>query len=303
MGGGALGGNVTVAAEFNVFADPEAAAIVFTAECPVRMCGLDLTHQVTGNQALVDRLTEVGGPAATLVAEIVSTELAAFGRYATSSPEPPLHDPVALLAVTHPHLFEEIPTPIHVETADGLSRGTTHVDRRLVTAQGTRPTDAGHRTTWVHTVDGAAALDLHRGRPPPLGLTVLPRNRFGRLRCGSRYGRRCDDHRGFDRCPPRRAEPAARRTGRALRGLRRATVGRTFAGSESWWPPRPTPGADAPERRHRPGRRPRLRRPRLLRLGDRHAQPRRAGRRRACSAPTSTSRPCARPPGRRCSPA
>jgi inosine-uridine nucleoside N-ribohydrolase len=160
MGGGALGGNVTVAAEFNVFADPEAAAIVFTAECPVRMCGLDLTHQVTGTQSLVDRLTEVGGPAATLVAEIVSTELAAFGRYATSSPEPPLHDPVALLAVTHPHLFEEIPAPIHVETAHGLSRGTTHVDRRLVTAQGTRPTDAGHRTTWVHTVDGAAALDL-----------------------------------------------------------------------------------------------------------------------------------------------
>lgn len=159
MGGGALGGNVTVAAEFNVFADPEAAAIVFGAECPVRMCGLDLTHQVTGNQAVVDRLAEVGGPAATLIGEIISTELAAWGRYATSSPEPPLHDPVALLAVTHPQLFEEVAAPIHVETAHGLSRGTTHVDRRLVTAEGTRPADADHRTTWVHTVDGAAAID------------------------------------------------------------------------------------------------------------------------------------------------
>ena len=159
MGGGALGGNVTVAAEFNVFADPEAAAIVFSAECPVRMCGLDLTHQVTGNQALVDRLHAVGGPAANLVAEIVSTELAAFGRYATSSPEPPLHDPVALLAVTHPELFQERVAPIHVETGGTLSRGMTHVDRRLVTAQGTRPGEGDVRTTWVHTVDGSAALD------------------------------------------------------------------------------------------------------------------------------------------------
>ncbi|WP_426572622.1 nucleoside hydrolase [Aquihabitans sp. McL0605] len=160
MGGGALGGNVTAAAEFNVYADPEAAAIVFGADCTVRMCGLDLTHQVTGNQALLDRLATVGGPAAVLVTEIIATELAAFGRYASSSTEPPLHDPVALLAVTHPHLFTEQATPIHVETAGNLSRGATLVDRRIFTAQGTRPSESGARTRWVHTVDAPAALDL-----------------------------------------------------------------------------------------------------------------------------------------------
>jgi inosine-uridine nucleoside N-ribohydrolase len=160
MGGGALGGNVTVAAEFNVYADPEAAAIVFDAPCPVRMCGLDLTHQVTGNQALVDRLRAVGGPAAELVADIIDTELTAFGRYATSSPEPPLHDPVALFAVTHPHLFQGRQVPIQVETSGIVSRGATLVDRRLVTAAGTRPADAGATTEWVHTVDGSAAVDL-----------------------------------------------------------------------------------------------------------------------------------------------
>ncbi|MCU1371404.1 MAG: Ribosylpyrimidine nucleosidase [Ilumatobacteraceae bacterium] len=156
MGGGALGGNVTVAAEFNVFADPEAAAIVLTAECPVRMCGLDLTHQVTGNDALLQRLRAVAGPAANLTREILETELAGYGRYASAAAEPPLHDPVALLAVTHPHLFQEELRPIHVELAGSHSRGTTHVERRV--AAGSAVT--GEPTTsWVHTVDGAAAID------------------------------------------------------------------------------------------------------------------------------------------------
>ncbi|CAN5610797.1 pyrimidine-specific ribonucleoside hydrolase RihA [soil metagenome] len=160
MGGGASGGNITPAAEFNVFADPEAAAIVFGADCPVRMCGLDLTHQVTGDAAYAQRLRTIGGPAATLVAEIIEDELANFGRYATNTAAPPLHDPVALLAVTHPHLFEGTVTPIHVETGGHLSRGATIVDHRLVTAQGTSPQDLGVKTEWVHTVDGPAALDL-----------------------------------------------------------------------------------------------------------------------------------------------
>jgi inosine-uridine nucleoside N-ribohydrolase len=161
MGGGALGGNVTAAAEFNVYADPEAAAIVLAATgCPVHLCGLDLTHQVTGSPELVARLRDVGGPAAQLCAEVVETELAAFGRFATSSPLPPLHDPVALLAVTHPQLFERRRTPIHVETGGTHSRGATLVDRRLVTAEGTRPGEADVSTHWVHHVDGPAALDL-----------------------------------------------------------------------------------------------------------------------------------------------
>ncbi len=161
MGGSAKGGNVTAAAEFNVFADPEAAAIVFAADCPVRMCGLDLTHQVTGNADFAQRLRTVGGPAATLVAEIVEDELAASGRYATSSPGPPLHDPVALLAVTHPELFVGTVTPIQVETGGALTRGATVVDHRLITAQGAAPGDgAGVRTEWVHTVNGSAALNL-----------------------------------------------------------------------------------------------------------------------------------------------
>jgi purine nucleosidase len=126
----------------------------------VHLCGLDLTHQVCGSPELVERLRAVGGPAAQLCVEILETELASFGRYATSSPLPPLHDPVALLAVTHPHLFERQRTPILVELGGTHSRGATLVDRRLVTAEGTRPADEEVQTHWVHTVDGDAALDL-----------------------------------------------------------------------------------------------------------------------------------------------
>jgi inosine-uridine nucleoside N-ribohydrolase len=157
MGGGALGGNVTTAAEFNVFADPEAAVITLTADCRVRMCGLDLTHQVTGDATYLERLRAIDGPAATLAAEILATELKGYGRYASSAAEPPLHDPVALLAVTHPHLFAEERRTIHVELAGSHSRGTTHVERR-VAAGSTGASDP--TTSWVHTVDGPAALDL-----------------------------------------------------------------------------------------------------------------------------------------------
>jgi inosine-uridine nucleoside N-ribohydrolase len=159
MGGSAAEGNVTAAAEFNVFADPEAAAIVVRASCPVRMCGLDLTHQVTGDQGLVNRLRALGGPAAVMVAEVLESELAAFGTYASSTEDPPLHDPVALLAVTHPHLFTGVRVPIAVETGGHLARGATIVDRRMVTATGDRPAEAGVTTEWVRHVDADAAIE------------------------------------------------------------------------------------------------------------------------------------------------
>lgn len=159
MGGSAAEGNVTAAAEFNVYADPEAAAIVFGASCPVHMCGLDLTHLVTCDQTLADRLRAIGGPAAILVAEVVDAQLSAFGSYASATEDPPLHDPVALLAVTHPHLFRRRRVPIAVETGSGIARGATIVDRRDVDRRGTDPA-GGVTTEWVFDTDGDALIEL-----------------------------------------------------------------------------------------------------------------------------------------------
>ena len=160
MGGSASVGNVTAAAEFNVWADPEAAAITFSARCPVLMSGLDVTHQVLIDRPFADRVRAVGTPVATVVADLFAHELDRYGSYATATPLPPMHDPVALLVVTHPHLFEHRAVPIAVETGGGLTRGMTVVDRRTRTRDGEDPSAGPVTTRWVHTADGPGVLDL-----------------------------------------------------------------------------------------------------------------------------------------------
>ena len=60
MGGGYSKGNVTAAAEFNIYCDPEAAQIVFSAGWPVTQVGLDLTHQALATPEVIDRITALG---------------------------------------------------------------------------------------------------------------------------------------------------------------------------------------------------------------------------------------------------
>lgn len=158
MGGGAGEGNVTAAAEFNVWADPEAAAVVVGARCPVLMSGLDVTRTYLADRDLSARVRALANPVASFVADLFDHELDRFGSYATSVDAPPIHDPVALLAVTHPHLVATRRTPILVETGGTHSRGATIVDRRLATRDGRPPGSA--TTAWVHGLDAAAAREV-----------------------------------------------------------------------------------------------------------------------------------------------
>ncbi|MCB1004712.1 MAG: nucleoside hydrolase [Acidimicrobiales bacterium] len=148
MGGGATTGNVTPTAEFNVWADPEAAAVVFEAgaRVPVRMAGLDVTHQVRMHGEDGDRLRATGTERGAFLADL----LAYYGRSgrggAAAPAGSPMHDPLAVLAVTHPHLFTHARRPVHVELA-GTTRGMTVVD--------TRP----HAPADAATCDVAEAVD------------------------------------------------------------------------------------------------------------------------------------------------
>src|SRR5438874_11088071 len=71
MGGAYTRGNTTPAAEFNIHADPEAAAIVFTAGWPLTMVGLDLTHQALPTPAVLDRIAALRTPGARIAVQLM----------------------------------------------------------------------------------------------------------------------------------------------------------------------------------------------------------------------------------------
>lgn len=129
MGGSTRGGNVTAAAEFNIWADPEAADVVFRSGAAIRLCGLNLTHQLKTSAQLLNRIRRLESRRASLAVEVLEylhdRMLALTGEAAAA-----LHDPCAVLAVTHPELFEFAVRPIAVALEDPLTRGMTVVDER-----------------------------------------------------------------------------------------------------------------------------------------------------------------------------
>jgi inosine-uridine nucleoside N-ribohydrolase len=124
MGGSAGRGNVTPAAEFNIWADPEAAAIVFGAGWTVRMIGLDVTLRARATGAVQQRMRDFGRLGTDLV-------LPALSRYADSADsvgEPPVHDVCAVLCVVSPEVFTYTSAQVQVETTGWLTSGMTVTD-------------------------------------------------------------------------------------------------------------------------------------------------------------------------------
>jgi inosine-uridine nucleoside N-ribohydrolase len=130
MGGSVGGGNVTAAAEFNIWADPEAADLVFRSGARIRLCGLNLTHQLKSDAALVERLAGSGSRCGAFAAQLLRF-LHERMRALTGEPRAALHDPCAVLAVTHPELFQFEPRPLSVELTGTHTRGMTVVDERF----------------------------------------------------------------------------------------------------------------------------------------------------------------------------
>lgn len=130
MGGGLDFGNVTPAAEFNILVDPEAADVVFRSGLPLIQAGLELTHQWLIGPAEVQRIAAIGGRAAGFCAELLTAFGEAYARHYGGAPAGPLHDPCAVMALTHPHLFERQPQRVVVELEGRHTRGMTLADRR-----------------------------------------------------------------------------------------------------------------------------------------------------------------------------
>jgi purine nucleosidase len=153
------GGNITASAEYNIYADPEAADIVFKSGCNIIAFGLDATHQVRGTQAWVEAIKALDTPIARLAADMLafSNALPANLMDTTEPDQPatgaPLHDPCVIAYLLAPEAFQLRPCRIEVETQSTLTRGHTAVEFRPAVA-------GAFNAHWVSKADPDAVLSL-----------------------------------------------------------------------------------------------------------------------------------------------
>ena len=126
MGGAIAEGNITPAAEFNIWADPEAAARVFASELDVTMVGLDVTHQALLGPGVEERL-RAAGSIGTFVAEL-NVFFSRYHRDTYGWDGAPIHDAVAVAHVIRPELMETRHRNVEIELESELCRGRTVVD-------------------------------------------------------------------------------------------------------------------------------------------------------------------------------
>lgn len=126
--GGAIGlGNTTPAAEFNIYADPHAAHVVFTSGARIVMTPLELTHQVLATQDRVEAIRGLGSEPARQIAGILSAypKTTHFG-----STGGPLHDPCAVAWLLWPELMGGKECRVEIEMSSGPSLGRTVIEWR-----------------------------------------------------------------------------------------------------------------------------------------------------------------------------
>jgi purine nucleosidase len=146
MGGTIAGpGNITPAAEFNVYCDPRAAQTVLRSRATKTLIPLDVTNQIVLGYNLFDQLpddsTKVGRFLRKLLPPAFRNYRQQFGLEGIH-----VHDTVALMSVIHPELFTTVEMAGDVETAGELTTGMTVFDRRRVPA-------------WRHNL--AVATEMH----------------------------------------------------------------------------------------------------------------------------------------------
>jgi inosine-uridine nucleoside N-ribohydrolase len=131
MGGG-LFGNRTPTAEFNIWADPEAAAMVVDYGGPLIMAGLDVTHQLQATPERIDGVRQLPGRLAATLADLMQFFSSTYLSRHENMQGAAVHDPFAIMALTHPELFTRSFSHVAVETAGQHTRGMTVIDQRTL---------------------------------------------------------------------------------------------------------------------------------------------------------------------------
>ena len=128
MGGGCFeGGNITPAAEFNIYVDPHSAAVVFGAGIPITMMPLDVTHKALTTTRRNGALRALGNRTGIAVAEMLGF-FERFDEAKYGSDGGPLHDPCTIAWMIAPEMFSGRHCNVEIETASELTMGMTVID-------------------------------------------------------------------------------------------------------------------------------------------------------------------------------
>lgn len=120
-------GNITPAAEFNIYVDPEAADIVFKSGVPLVVMPLDVTHKALVTKARNDAFRALGTPVGLAVAAMTDF-FERFDKEKYGSDGAPLHDPCVTAYLVAPELFSGRHINVEIETSSALTRGMTVAD-------------------------------------------------------------------------------------------------------------------------------------------------------------------------------
>jgi purine nucleosidase len=136
MGGTvAVPGNVTPAAEFNIWMDPDAADVVFRSGAPITMVGLDVCHQTSFDRDRAARLRHNGSPLAGFVADAAESWIDVREQLFPEHEALHLYDTLAVAAAIEPDLLETHPALVDVETSAGPAQGMTVTYRNDILRQ------------------------------------------------------------------------------------------------------------------------------------------------------------------------
>jgi pyrimidine-specific ribonucleoside hydrolase len=127
MGGAVFDSNVTPAAEFNIYVDPEAARIVFASGAPLTMVGLDVTNKALLTFAEIAEISRWGGKVSGVVGPLLDF-FARANREVFGFEGAPLHDALAVAHLLRPGIIRTKFLNVEVETSGELTRGRTVAD-------------------------------------------------------------------------------------------------------------------------------------------------------------------------------